>query len=205
MTQDAIKEWTEKPEERIEAIKKMALALEEKLWNNAEKLGIKKTRETRERLYKILIEGATLERSEHFLAGGLAFARIARTHAQRIPGPWETLCEGYYYAGVLAEMVGEKPDKEFLRSLYSKQGKNGADKRHAPMRELEDWTLKQYREGSWIGKKDSANKAAHDLKEKVLAQGKIIDPRLAVLTEQNAQRTIAEWIRKSASRQTDIL
>jgi hypothetical protein len=88
----------------------------------------------------------------------------------------------------------EKSQKEF----FSKAGKAGADKRHAPMKELRDWTIEQYKAGSWIAKNESANKAAHDLKEKVLAHGKIINPELAILSEQNAQRTIAEWIRKSA-------
>ena len=82
--------------------------------------------------------------------------------------------------------------------LFSRLGAVGADKRHSPMKELKDWTLKQYQVGNWKAKKESANKAAHDLKERVLAQGKIIHPELAVLSEQNAQRTIAEWIRKSA-------
>lgn len=81
----------------------------------------------------------------------------------------------------------EKAKKLFL----SESGKAGSDKRHAPMRILKDWTLNQYQSGSW----PSANKASHDLKEKVLAHGRTIGAHLSI---ENAQRTIAEWIRKSA-------
>lgn len=69
-------------------------------------------------------------------------------------------------------------------------GKQGAEKRHAPMRNLQAWTLEEYRKGNW----PSANRAAHDLKDKVLAYGRTIN---AELTAANAQRTIAEWINKS--------
>ena len=56
------------------------------------------------------------------------------------------------------------------------------------MRELEDWMMQRYREGKWR----SANKAAHELKAIVIEYGKTIG---AYLTEENAQRTIADWIR----------
>jgi len=65
------------------------------------------------------------------------------------------------------------------------------------MRDLEKWTLMQHEAGNWITLKKSANEAAHDLKEKVLAHGRTIG---AHLSEANAQRTIAEWINKRVSR-----
>jgi len=88
------------------------------------------------------------------------------------------------------ESGNEKLQKD-RQDLFSRLGKSGADLRHAPMRELRDWALDQYQAGNW----PSANKASHDLKEKVLAHGRTIG---AHLTVENAQRTIAEWIRKSA-------
>lgn len=120
-------------------------------------------------------------------------ARTTHDHANesnRPEGPWLLLCKGYYYAGVLAEMVGAKSDEEFLRNIFSKQGKSGAFKRHKPMRLLEKWTLDQYQIGKW----PSANAAAHDLKDEVIAHGKTINAHLTIT---NAQRTIADWIRKS--------
>ena len=73
---------------------------------------------------------------------------------------------------------------------FAALGGKGASIRHAPMRKLNEWTLSQYRSGKW----ESANKAAHELKEMVIAHGRTIG---AALTEENAQRTIAEWIRKA--------
>lgn len=73
---------------------------------------------------------------------------------------------------------------------FSAIGKRGAENRHAPMRKLRTWTIQQYRAGSW----PSANQAAHDLKDKVIAYGRTIN---ADMTAQNAQRTIALWINAS--------
>jgi len=69
-------------------------------------------------------------------------------------------------------------------------GKAGAEKRHSKMAQLKEWTLVKHKGGSW----KSANQAAHELTSQVLAHSKEIG---ANLTESNAQRTIAEWIRKS--------
>jgi hypothetical protein len=73
---------------------------------------------------------------------------------------------------------------------FSANGKRGAEKRHAPMRNLRTWTIEQFRAGSW----PSANQASHDLKDKVIAYGRTINAELGA---QNAQRTIAEWINAS--------
>lgn len=74
---------------------------------------------------------------------------------------------------------------------FSAMGKVGAQKRHAPMAALRTWAIERYRTGKW----QSANQAAHTLKESVIKHGRTIN---AHLTEENAQRTIAEWFRKSA-------
>jgi hypothetical protein len=116
-------------------------------------------------------------------------------------GTLEKIADAFYavgQAGMQAAYQVGREGKEYPYEIFSRLGKSGADKRRAPMNELREWTIKQYKAGNWIAKNESANKAAHDLKERVLAQGKLIDPELAVLSEQNAQRTIAEWIRKSA-------
>lgn len=73
---------------------------------------------------------------------------------------------------------------------FSAMGKAGAQKRHAPMVNLRAWAIERYRAGKW----KSANEAAHALKKSVIDYGRTIN---AKLTEENAQRTIAEWIRKS--------
>ncbi len=77
-----------------------------------------------------------------------------------------------------------------VREYLSENGRIGAEKRHGPMTELRLWTLAEYKKGKWL----SANKAAHALKDQVMRHGRTIG---AVLTEENGQRTIAEWIRKS--------
>lgn len=76
---------------------------------------------------------------------------------------------------------------------FSEMGKIGAQKRHAPMANLRDWALQRYKAGNHQWK--SANEAAHALRDEVVAHGRTIN---AHLSEQNAQRTIAEWFRKSA-------
>lgn len=79
------------------------------------------------------------------------------------------------------------------RFNFAQLGAIGAAKRHMPMKKLRDWTVEQYRAGKW----PSANKAAHDLKDSVMAYGRKVG---ANLTAENAQRTIAQWIRESPSR-----
>jgi hypothetical protein len=74
---------------------------------------------------------------------------------------------------------------------FSAMGRAGAEKRHAPMTALRSWAVERYEAGEW----QSANQAAHTLKDSVIKHGRTIN---AHLTEANAQRTIAEWFRKSA-------
>lgn len=69
-------------------------------------------------------------------------------------------------------------------------GKKGIEIRHAPMRQLRAWAIEKYRGGNWT----SANEAACALSEAILDHGRTIN---AVLKPSNAQRTIAEWFRKS--------
>jgi hypothetical protein len=76
------------------------------------------------------------------------------------------------------------------RKNLSLRGKRGAAKRHKPMAELKAWAVSLYNPAEWA----SANQAAHKLQDKVIAHGRTIG---AYLTEENAQRTIAEWFRKS--------
>lgn len=85
-----------------------------------------------------------------------------------------------------AERVAEKT----AQFSFSAIGKAGAIKRHAPMTTLREWAVKKYQAGKW----SSANQAAHDLKICVIEHGRTIG---AHLSEENAQRTIAEWFRKS--------
>ena len=72
---------------------------------------------------------------------------------------------------------------------FSAMGRSGAKKRHAPMVALRSWAIERYRDGQW----QSANQAAHTLRELVITHGRTIN---AHLSEENAQRTIAEWFRK---------
>lgn len=73
---------------------------------------------------------------------------------------------------------------------FSKLGQKGALMRHAPMSALRKWAIIRYKQEVW----DSANKAAHALKDEIIIYGKTIN---AILSNENAQRTIAEWFRKA--------
>lgn len=104
----------------------------------------------------------------------------------------ESLCLGNWAIGFIDGLPGEKPAAEVCVSCLIKQhssaiGKIGGIKRHAANVKLREWSIEQYRAGTW----KSANKAAYDLKEKVMAHGRTIG---AHLTEENAQDTIAKWI-----------
>ena len=70
-------------------------------------------------------------------------------------------------------------EKTIVSVNAKRAGAAGALKRHQPMRELKAWTLKLYDPAKW----SSANKAAHDMKTKVISHGKTIG---AFLTEENA-------------------
>lgn len=84
--------------------------------------------------------------------------------------------------------VEEKQKKSQID--FSVLGKAGAAKRHAPMAKLRAWAIDRYKAGNWA----SANQAANELQNSVLEHGRSIG---ANLTKSNAQRTIAEWFRKS--------
>lgn len=109
--------------------------------------------------------------------------------------------EGIHYAKTGMEIVYEYIPKGLgsnLENLIAKKisanakaaGEAGAMVRHEPMRKLREWSVAKYKSGNF----QSANQAAHQLKQEILQHGRNIS---AVLTEENAQRTIAEWFRKS--------
>lgn len=104
-----------------------------------------------------------------------------------------------YQALSYAERLGHKVKlsadevASVARLNFSSLGKDGADKRHAPMRALRAWVIEQYLAGKWV----SANQAAHDLMERVMEHGRTIN---AILQPSNAQRTIAAWINASINK-----
>lgn len=89
------------------------------------------------------------------------------------------------------EKLNDEESKNISAFNFSEIGKNGAKKRHASMNKLRDWAVVKYRAGTW----PSANQAAHELKDSVIQHGRTIG---ANLEPQNAQRTIANWFRRSA-------
>lgn len=97
-----------------------------------------------------------------------------------------------WLVGFVQAYSGDRSDGEcVVLAFLSENGRIGAEKRHAPMTELRSWAIEKYRADNW----PSANAAAHALKDAVIAHGNTIN---AHLSKENAQRTIAEWFRKSA-------
>jgi hypothetical protein len=90
-----------------------------------------------------------------------------------------------------SEKENDSDSNPFPKSYFASLGKNGATVRHEKMRQLRDFALSIYNPQEW----KSANQAAFDLKEKILAHSRIVG---ANLTPSNAQRTIAEWLRKKS-------
>lgn len=95
-----------------------------------------------------------------------------------------------FLLGFLASNGLREFNEDQQAKFFSSLGKDGAQKRHAPMATLRSWAIEEYKAGEW----KSANQAAHALKDSVIRHGRTIG---AHLSEENAQRTIAEWIRKS--------
>lgn len=88
------------------------------------------------------------------------------------------------------EKLTEEESEKMTHFDFSATGKEGAKKRHAQMNALRIWAVDLYRSSDW----PSANKAAHDLQDQIMDYGRTIN---AILRPSNAQRTIAEWFRKS--------
>lgn len=117
------------------------------------------------------------------------------TEAQVTSHKSECLLQSYMalsYAHRL--LVGDPPNEDEIKKYkdvdFSSYGKLGAEKRHAPTRELRKWATEKYKAKKW----KSANEAAYSLKDEILQHGRSIG---AHLSEQNAQRTFAEWFNKS--------
>ncbi|NMF98328.1 hypothetical protein GPA27_13135 [Aromatoleum toluolicum] len=73
----------------------------------------------------------------------------------------------------------------------TRRGQTGGEKRHAAMRELEQWAVAKFRARTW----SSPNAAAHELRDEVVAHGKTIGANLSPF---NAQRTIYDWLRNAS-------
>lgn len=101
-----------------------------------------------------------------------------------------------YQALVFAQKLQQKHSTETgnksRKTLvdFSALGASGAKVRHAPMAEVRKWAISLYREKTW----PSANAAAFELADQVVKYAREIGANLSPF---NAQRTIAEWIRKS--------
>lgn len=106
---------------------------------------------------------------------------------------WTYVMDAEFWLGIVLGADSEKKTNDDAKRLFSAMGKKGADVRHAPIAALKEWVISRYLEGSY----PSANKAASALKESAISHGRTIG---AVLSEENAQRTLAEWIRSAASR-----
>lgn len=132
--------------------------------------------------------------AHHFLALTLVDIVKAKEsdHLDRV---LDAICRANWRLGAVA-MMSENESTEgmcipcIIKRHASENGKAGADKKFAPLRKLKEWTILEYQAGSW----PSANKAAHELQKRVLEKGRSMNVNLS---EENAQRTIAEWIRNS--------
>ena len=137
-------------------------------------------------------EIAQIFRDVTTLAAANALRSLTSLEAEDYEG-----CIAYYTnALTLTQLVNEACRRFDIfcytghRISFAALGSSGAKKRHAPTAKLRAWALEKYRAGKWR----SANQAAHALKPAILAYGRSIN---AHLSEENAQRTIADWFRKS--------
>ena len=99
---------------------------------------------------------------------------------------------GLYYSGIWdspARTWGAQQVAGAKQIDFAELGRRGAVIRHEKKRQLRESALLLFKERQW----PSANSAAFELKDRIVAEGKKMG---VTLSEQNAQRTIAEWFRK---------
>ena len=185
--------------------------LERDFWELARKLKVKKTKKNCEWLLRIsdgidIVEEGC-DAGELFLSSkeyeeaesdyqkateqirGLAFCfRIVLPIVENVDEANESSFDGICYAYSLLVLFASGIQGGSIADVFSRFGKIGSNSRHKADRELKRWTLDLYKKGTW----PSANKAAHALKDRVIQHGKTLG---VVLSDENAQRTIADWIR----------
>lgn len=118
------------------------------------------------------------------------------TEAQVLHHSAECLLAAYQALHCAQRLTDETPmtaeEEEAIATFdFSAIGKDGAAKRHAPMKALKAYALGLYTPENW----GSANEAAHVFKDQIMAHGRTIS---AHLKPSNAQRTIAEWLREKS-------
>ncbi|EKS73137.1 hypothetical protein BURK_001680 [Burkholderia sp. SJ98] len=103
--------------------------------------------------------------------------------------------EGLRSLVLASQLLGQALERYRIFRSTQQTTKQGAAQRHTSMSLLRDWAVQLYLDGPGEGKSwPSANSAAHTLKKRIIDRGRLIGANLA---ESNAQRTIAEWFRKS--------
>lgn len=104
---------------------------------------------------------------------------------------WDAICSATETATYMGfAHVSAKQFKKLDLLRYKNLGKLGASVRHAKTRQAKEFAISLYRSGAW----KSANAAAHAIRGDVVNFVRRIG---GYLSEENAQRTIAEWIRAS--------
>jgi hypothetical protein len=99
-------------------------------------------------------------------------------------------CAALSAQSLISYAIGHSLSESAARLKYSSNGKAGALKRHQPRARLMEYAIGLYKQKKW----NSANEAAFELQQEIINHGKTIN---ANLKPSNAQRTIAEWFRKS--------
>lgn len=124
----------------------------------------------------------------------LAMSMAAEAGVYSSRGDIESAWRRASFAGILFGVLAGAAidDHGSLRGIMAALSEKGVAARHAKTRELKAFAVARYREKRWA----SANDAANKLKDEVTAEGKRIG---AVLSDSNAQRTIAEWFRAAES------
>lgn len=183
-----------KQENTRELIRSAARELEQRLWEQAAKIGWQKSNANVSRLLDIFpgahwLEGGAEGASETEFQIALCFsiARDIQVFDLTDQDALSDLCYANNFFGDLYHRINDdSPSKNY----FSRLGMEGATARHKAMNDLKVWTLKKYSEGKWA----SQSVAADDLKDEVIAHGRTIGANLA---SSNAQRTITKWIRES--------
>lgn len=139
--------------------------LEQLLWMAAESIGFPRSQKTFDRFMEELkvpsmhfIENQAPIDHKKVFALGFYVISLVRDYGEEGEEMWPVICACHLAVGVImgghssSNNLAEEALSNALRSTFSKLGKEGAIKRHAPNRKLKQWTLEQYWAGDWAKK-----------------------------------------------------
>ena len=162
----------------------------ENMWANDDSSG-----DLEREAYEASLDASPVEAGKNFFLSALCITcaysveAIREEEAGNAVTAWSLAGDARYWAGLINGYSMTVDNRKTVVKMLARQyGKNGADKRHAPMAKVKEMALSEYRAKKW----PSSRQASKALKDIVFAYSKTIDG--ANMSEDCAQERIYEWI-----------